>query len=449
MQPKTPRQVQLISIDSLQLDVENFRIGHQESQRDAILSLVSDQGKKLSNLAKDLLELGLSPLESFAVMPIAPGAKTYLMLEGNRRLVALKLVRSPELVEGLDVYAAFKKLNKKYINALPSALPCVVMVDRAAARPWIERKHDRGMEGAGVEQWGAEAKSRFQESAGIKDPTLVLLDAVRAQRALTEAQKKALESVPFSTLERILTDSYVQTKLGLRLTKGLVTSDYAEAAVLKTLTQIALDLTGKMNVNDVRTKKQRKDYIDSLPSKIIPKEKDRVDQWNFGERFQRPDDHGRPAAKPLGRGQVLPPSSRRKTVAPNRGLRLNVTDQKAANILGELRALKAEEFPMAGALLLRTFLEVSCISYQRAKGLPWQGAELSARIEAVAKHLEDQKMATKNELKGARKAASSQHDIASTNTLNAYVHNPQFVPRPSDLYATWDQLHPFFEKIWG
>lgn len=37
---------------------------------------------------------------------------------------------------------------------------------------------------------------------------------------------------------------------------------------------------------------------------------------------------------------------------------------------------------------------------------------------------------------------------ASVVTMNGYVHNEFVYPKSHDLYATWDEMAPFMEKLW-
>jgi hypothetical protein len=53
-----------------------------------------------------------------------------------------------------------------------------------------------------------------------------------------------------------------------------------------------------------------------------------------------------------------------------------------------------------------------------------------------------------NELKPIRVAIASKDSLFSTNTINAYVHNPNFNPNPRELKITWDNFEKFFKTLW-
>ncbi len=44
-------------------------------------------------LARDITNIGLNPLELFALIPVKGHANAFTMAEGNRRLCALKLLK--------------------------------------------------------------------------------------------------------------------------------------------------------------------------------------------------------------------------------------------------------------------------------------------------------------------------------------------------------------------
>jgi hypothetical protein len=54
---------QAVSVGNLLLDVSNYRIVKQESQKAARDAIIAEQGKKLVNLAEDIIEFGLNPFD--------------------------------------------------------------------------------------------------------------------------------------------------------------------------------------------------------------------------------------------------------------------------------------------------------------------------------------------------------------------------------------------------
>src|SRR5688572_956702 len=102
---------QPISVGNLLLDVGNYRIVKQDSQKAARDAIIAEQGRKLVRLATDIIQYGLSPIDLTLVIDAGDGNGNYIVIEGNRRLTALQLMTTPDLAEGTPLHASFKKLN--------------------------------------------------------------------------------------------------------------------------------------------------------------------------------------------------------------------------------------------------------------------------------------------------------------------------------------------------
>ncbi len=101
-----------LKIDSLDLDLENPRIVVASNQRDAMQKILKEQGGKLINLAESIAANGLSPIDRFLVLRSERQGK-FIVLEGNRCVLAMKLLKNPSLVHDLEMSEAFRKrLNR-------------------------------------------------------------------------------------------------------------------------------------------------------------------------------------------------------------------------------------------------------------------------------------------------------------------------------------------------
>src|SRR5437870_173073 len=98
-----PDGEQDIGIASLLLDAENPRHDVVASQREALLAIVAEQKSKLAALAEDIAEHGLSPLDRILVIKAGRGSRNYTVVEGNRRIAALKLLHNPDLADDTEI----------------------------------------------------------------------------------------------------------------------------------------------------------------------------------------------------------------------------------------------------------------------------------------------------------------------------------------------------------
>lgn len=124
----TPRlSKQEIDIGRIYLDENNPRHEIYKSQEEVINFLCSSE--EILNLAKDIVENGLSPLGVFGLI-LEEGSskkdkvKNYIVVEGNRRICALKLLNDPELApsDQKSIHQAFKRMGLHtlgHINSFP------------------------------------------------------------------------------------------------------------------------------------------------------------------------------------------------------------------------------------------------------------------------------------------------------------------------------------------
>jgi len=96
-----------LRVTDILLDAGNYRTGKQDDQRKAIKALIEEQKGKLVVLARNIIENGLSPLETVMVYAV-PGEKNrYVVIEGNRRMAM-----QPELAAETTWHKAFQKVHK-------------------------------------------------------------------------------------------------------------------------------------------------------------------------------------------------------------------------------------------------------------------------------------------------------------------------------------------------
>lgn len=149
-----------VYLNRLILHEDNPRFEGILDEEKAITALCSSE--KILELAKDIAENGLSPLERFMVFQEdpedAPDDANFVVAEGNRRLCALKLLKDPKRAPA-NVREMFKKAAKAF--KAPRTVPVVVEEDEGERRKWIERAHAGAMEGRGRKTWDTHQKTRF------------------------------------------------------------------------------------------------------------------------------------------------------------------------------------------------------------------------------------------------------------------------------------------------
>src|SRR5262245_16685049 len=100
-----------IAVVDLLLDQENARLGaSQESQQATYLALAKELRGQLVVLARDIVDEGTDPTALAAVVE-ADGGR-YRVLEGNRRVLALKALETPSIVKGGLTHGEQRKLEE-------------------------------------------------------------------------------------------------------------------------------------------------------------------------------------------------------------------------------------------------------------------------------------------------------------------------------------------------
>ena len=147
-----------IAVEDLDLDLFNPRHGQLPDQDTALHALVVDQGPKLTRLALDIHEIGLNP--AYRLIVYETEDNRYTVLDGNRRLAALRILANPALVPSGSLSATFENRISEPGKA-PASIPCTVLNSREDARVWLERTHIGEQEGIGLVSWSPIAQYRF------------------------------------------------------------------------------------------------------------------------------------------------------------------------------------------------------------------------------------------------------------------------------------------------
>ncbi len=442
-----------IALTNLLLDVTNPRfVTEQDDQRAAIRNMAAEQSEKLLNLADDIVKFGLDPSSSAIVIPDGENTGRHIVVEGNRRIAALKLLHNPDLLQGIwqpQHERQLKKLGDTFREAPINDVQCVVLPDRDAANHWIQLRHRGEQQGRGTVAWDGLAAARYEQrrGGGRAQAALQAIDLVRQRASLDPAVLARLGDVPITTVQRLLNDPQVRATLGVELKNGALTTQLSEKEVLKGLTRIIRDAAlGQLRVSRIETKEDRANYINSFRRSELPA----ASTTRGPSRVLAPAPATTSTPK---QAKLVDPSSKRATLIP-RVARLTIAETKANDIFHELRHIKIEEFPYAIAVLFRVFLELSVDHYITSKKLmiklELDKAKLRAKLIKVAEHLEQSGVMTKRETKILHFIANPQHFLAaSVDTLHSYVHDAHFAASPSDLKAAWNSLEPFFTKFWA
>ena len=432
----------LVPPANLLFDEENPRLPEPiTGQRDMLRTVAKDQDQKLLALARDIVTHGVNPAELPIVMasPTEPGR--FVVLEGNRRLAALRGLENPDALVGAlatDLLTDLRTLSQEYQGSPIDRVQCLQVRDREEAAHWIELRHTGENQGAGVVRWAASETARFRSRSAGEEPHLQALTFLQDRGVIGSAER---QRVPTTSLRRLIGTPAVRDVLGIAIKRGQLQITADEAKVARALAHVVDDLaSGRVKTKDIYTTDERAAYARDLPAGI------RVGGQRSGNMPATGGSGGpKPPARPRRRS-----GARRANLIPKE-CHLNVTDNRVHDIEGELRDLRLNDYQNAVSVLFRVFLELSVDSYIERQGLGVSPkAKLSTKILKCVSDLETMGKLSEQQAK-VPKTFSQNHSFLAPNVQNfhGYVHNQYIFPAPSDLRAHWDSLQPFVAAIWA
>jgi hypothetical protein len=426
----------LIPLAKLQIDTQNPRLSKPSlSQREAQREIAQYQQSRVVKLAEDIVLHNLNPAE----LPMVLGSKDrYIVLDGNRRLVALRGLESPKWMEGAlhaNLFAEMRRLSKQYLDHPIESILCLIFKDREEARHWIEIRHGGQMEGAGVVRWGADERARFLARNRPSEIHTQILNFLQERGYLTSDQRKA---VPTASFKRLMGTAEVRHKVGIRLEKGEMKLVGEEKKVVKALLYIVNDLaSGKTKTKAIYEKEDRIAYANNLPANIAVEPATKSGEHDGSKKQPRKAKYKSTPPRDI----LIPPDCI-----------LHIAEPRIDNIATELRGLSLQHQANAVSVLFRVFVELSCDAYITAAALSTDvlTAKLSTKLQDVTSDLVARTRLSEQEARPVRIAAQKNTYLAaSISVMNEYIHSPYIFPEPGDLRAGWSSLQPCFVALWS
>lgn len=124
-----------------------------KDEQHALRRLLERHGNHIVALAKDIAVNGLDPLQSWAV--VKEGTH-FVVIEGNRRLVACRLLLEPDKAPSAMWAKKFRSISVTAPLETVRKASCVVFDRRSDARHWIKLRHHGVGNGEGTAPWGPE-----------------------------------------------------------------------------------------------------------------------------------------------------------------------------------------------------------------------------------------------------------------------------------------------------
>lgn len=426
-----PHKTETIAVGKLLLDTDNPRHEPVHSQREAIQALIATERAKLVVLAHDMSQHGLSPIDRLLVIR---AGRNYTVVEGNRRLAAIKLLHNPSLADHTQIATSIKRVAAE--ATAPSHAECSIVNSREDAEHWMILRHRGESEGAGVVRWDTFASNRFSHKPGSQAAKAIsLLEAVTGgypnNDVIQELAKLVAEKRP-TTLGRLVSDPNFVSRTGLVDEDGVIRFHYPASALEPFIGQLLGDLAADVTVSQLKSKPQRAAYLAGTP---LPDPATRSPQAKLltdapaGKQSKK----SRPKAKPS------------KPPKPFKDLNLEKLGTKTQTLLREFRALDVDKLPNAAAVLARGILELSVEQYIKTKGLTPNDSKLRKRLDACLRNIDPTyKDKRYQALRTGLQDGSSLYAVA---TLHAFVHNPHYHADGTTVRSIAANVEPFLQAL--
>jgi hypothetical protein len=421
-----------INVDKLIVNYENYRFDPVDTQSEAIDLMLEEKGEEILNLAKHIFQHGLDRAKDCRVIEIKKDL--FLVLDGNRRVTAIKCLKDSSLIKNDSLKNKFSKISKEK-GEVPKEIDCLIYEKEEAAAEWIKLDHTGKNKGIGQDEWGAAEKQRFDYKFGGR-----ISPAMQSCYLFERETKQKLDTkrLKISTVNRILSNPEARSYLGLDIRNGDI-----------------ILTANKKEVIDRLDKLFNKIIIDDIPVSQVYRTPEAIRFMSnlFGEK---PKASTQTTVSPTGiikkiqntSKRSLPRSKNRNTLIPY-DCTLQIHEAKINNIYYELKNIPLDEYTNAAAVLFRVFLETSIDYYAHKHGMTFDSKiKLSGKITKVTDDLEAKKLATKTQLKNIRNVATKRNSILSIDNFHEYVHSFKNQPIAVDLIYTWDNLREFFEILW-
>ena len=371
-----------IALQDLFLDPENYRLKieretHLENQKDIIDNLIRNDD--ILPLAKRISKHGFVPVEKMIALK---QKGKYIILEGNRRLAALKCLINPNLAKRPNLIRSFKEIGRSLPLSNIKEISVFVAPNREEAlRTFIIPKHTE----PSIKKWSTYNQSKLYAKAVLnqsktidqvcsnydttKEKVLAALRMYQCYEIATkiplseEAMQKVLDEREFriTTLDRLIQTEIGQKFLGIRFDeKGFLKGKIKKEEFIKGYSKI---------VSDVALEKQT--------SRSLNK-KESIKQYLENFKHNKPDlsKRGTFSVNSFNKSKTTSKSKRTK---PNSKLIKNtlkdynfIISDRSAIILKVYEEIKVIDFykkPYTFSMVFRAFLHMCCLQYAREYSL--------------------------------------------------------------------------------
>ena len=456
-----------LTLDELLLDEDNPRLGSVRSQPEALEALIELNPNHFRNMMLSIKENGLDPGDSFYVINSRKKGHC-IVLDGNRRLSALKVLFDPDVLNMINLSIPEKEAESLHRAASGfrvdklKKIRCVRFKNRAQAKKWIKKRHTGIMSGEGRIEWKPSEIQRFTDDMSVLD----VIDFIERNAGFAHDEwksiRRTIERGKWSTVARLLESTIVREHIGIviivdsnqRRTPHLTRNPKWVASVLKKIVEDVQ--SGEVNSRKLNKASEIKRYLERLPKVLQPKGKPVAPKAfkDIDLKTQRPPQ--KKTSKPKPKTPKVSRSSR--TLASTENFFQPPKRPKGQFLLEEAKMINVDDLPISASAVLRAFLEFALNQYMDNNKLQRKykanaGREkdftLTKKAKAVMNHIRQEELVPKEDMQGFESKVVNRNAESSIQSLNSILHNKYRIPVPNEVIATWESCVPVFEATFG
>lgn len=471
-----------MSVVDLLLDPLNPRIPPSDEQLDQ-RSLIADLvfHDKVFDLAKSIVDNGYFPVELLIVIK---DNDKYYVVEGNRRLAALRLLVNPSSAPTNQV-KKFAALSSRIDIESVKKVKVIIAPSREAATPIIMSRHTKVQ----IESWEPLMKAKYYRQllkGGMTEeglsgqygvPPQDIVNALKLYEMYQIACSLDLpddvggivrnpRDFPATTLQRFYDNQFVQDFLGIEFNEqdkltGRINVDEFKKGFGKIVSDIA---RGAVTTRHINKREDAKKYLNSFAAQDAPDKTKKG--WFDSDTLINPTDARKGVdikKEPVKEKQKR--SYKQKGLFPG-SLPCEIENQRINKIFKELRKLSVEDYPNAIALLFRSLFEMCLYHYfqktgeltvliqkereRREKKHQSISRDWQPPMSLMIKHLISDDCKLLNDpsiIKVLEIFISSSDAFFSKDSLDTFVHSKYYNPTEPMLRHYWGQLEDLMRLI--
>jgi hypothetical protein len=458
-------QTKHLPVESLKLDLQNFRTVPQRKETDSIHAMVTINPDWFWELANSLADDGYHPTENIIVLKTGNKGDEMTVKEGNRRIGALKLIFGLIPATGFtipdDLQQKIAALSNEWKVANKS-VPCAIY--ETTESPQVDRivklTHGKG-EKAGRDKWNAVAKARHNRDKGqVSEPALDLLEKYlkSGQNITADQSERWGGDYPLSILEEAI--KRIAPRVGATTSREVADQYPTKTNYRSALEGILHDIgLGTLDFHLIRD--PNNDFAVKYGIPPIPPVASGVTGGAAAGGQKSAGNAGSSKAAAGGARQNTKAVSTKDPRSVKRALRRfapkGKNREKLVTLLNEARALKLHLHAHSFCFLLRSMFEISAKAYcvdHSASGLSAMKKDQSDKaladiLREITSHLTKNnadRVAVK-ELHGAIAELAKPAGFLSVTSMNQLVHNPKFTVDETHISTLFNNIFPLLEAM--